>query len=391
KINGEIEAGQTVEIIATPEEGYELTETEGWELQEDGSATTTIELADVDCSDEPEENEDATPVIPAVNDAYCDEDEIVNPEIILDETDGVIYEINGEIEAGQTVEIIATPEEGYELTETDGWELQEDGSATTTIELEDVNCSEEPEVPEEPIVVNLENPKYENAYCDEEGNTTDPVVDLPETEGVNYEIEGDLKPGETITIIATPEADYELTETDGWELQEDGSAITTIELANVDCSEELEVSPKRRSSDLENPKYENAYCDEEGNTTDPVVDLPETEGVSYEIEGDLKPGETITIIATPEEGYELTETDGWVLQEDGSATLTITLKDIDCEVEKTPEDPEDPEEPTIEIEDEEEEGKELPKTATNQFNLLAIGLGLIAVSGLFLFRRRHKA
>src|SRR5699024_2074049 len=211
EINGEIEAGQTVEIIATPEEGYELTETEGWELQEDGSATTTIELADVDCSDEPEENEDATPVIPAVNDAYCDEDEIVNPEIILDETDGVIYEINGEIEAGQTVEIIATPEEGYELTETDGWELQEDGSATTTIELEEVNCADEPEVPEEPIVVNLENPKYENAYCDEEGNTTDPVVDLPETEGVNYEIEGDLKPGETITIIATPETGYELT------------------------------------------------------------------------------------------------------------------------------------------------------------------------------------
>src|SRR5690625_6668336 len=99
EINGEIEAGQTVEIIATPEEGYELTETEAWELQEDGSATTTIELADVDCSDEPEGNKDATRVITSVNDAYCDEDDIVNKEIILDELDGVIYEINGEIEA----------------------------------------------------------------------------------------------------------------------------------------------------------------------------------------------------------------------------------------------------------------------------------------------------
>src|SRR5699024_1666857 len=169
-------------IIATPEEGYELTETEGWELQEDGSATTTIELADVDCSDEPEENEDATPVIPAVNDAYCDEDEIVNPEIILDETDGVIYEINGEIEAGQTVEIIATPEEGYELTETDGWELQEDGSATTTIELVDVNCSDEPEENEDytPLIRSVND-----AYCDED-EIVNPEIILDETDGVIY-------------------------------------------------------------------------------------------------------------------------------------------------------------------------------------------------------------
>src|SRR5699024_43975 len=255
EINGEIEAGQTVEIIATPEEGYELTETEGWELQEDGSATTTIELADVDCSDEPEENEDATPVIPAVNDAYCDEDEIGRAACRLGETDGVIYEINGEIEASQTVEIIATPEEGYELTETDGWELQEDGSATTTIELEDVNCSDEPEENEDatPVI-----PAVNDAYCDED-EIVNPEIILDETDGVIYEINGEIEAGQTAEIIATPKEGYELTETDGWELQEDGSATTTIELEDVNCSEEPEVPEEPIVVNLENPKYENAY------------------------------------------------------------------------------------------------------------------------------------
>src|SRR5699024_7652234 len=233
-----------------------------------GSATTTIELADVDCSDEPEENEDATPVIPAVNDAYCDEDEIVNPEIILDETDGVIYEINGKIEAGQTVEIIATPEEGYELTETDGWELQEDGSATTTIELEDVNCSDEPEENEDatPVI-----PAVNDAYCDED-EIVNPEIILDETDGVIYEINGEIEAGETVEIIATPEEGYELTETDGWELQEDGSATTTIELEDVNCSDEPE---ENEDATPVIPAVNDAYCDED-EIVNPEIILDET-------------------------------------------------------------------------------------------------------------------
>src|SRR5699024_6890367 len=158
-------------------------------------------IPEFDCGFDPEDPEDpedpkeVEPIQPEVEQAYCDEDgEVVNPDIVLDETDGVIYEINGEIEAGQTVEIIATPEEGYELTETEGWELQEDGSATTTIELADVDSTERSDDIE---VETIQTPVVK-AYYDEDGEVVNPDIVLDETDGVIYEINGEIEAGQTV-------------------------------------------------------------------------------------------------------------------------------------------------------------------------------------------------
>src|SRR5699024_1905743 len=104
-------------------------------------------------------------------------------------------------------------------------------------------------------------------------------------------------------------------------------------------------------------------------TVDPEVDLSETEGITYEIEGDVKAGETVTVTATPDEGYELTEEENWTLHEDGTASIDIELEDVDCEAEDV----------TKVENDDSSDGDILPKTSTNNFNILGIGLLLILV------------
>src|SRR5699024_4491149 len=128
------------------------------------------------------------------------------------------------------------------------------------------------------------NPEVEQAYCDEDGNPVDPSVELSDTEGIDYTIDGEVKPGETVTVIATPEDGYELTETDGWELQDDGTATQELELEDVDFGashySDVEAAPV-------NPEIEQAYCDEDGNPVDPSVELSDTEGIDYTIDGEV--------------------------------------------------------------------------------------------------------
>ncbi|HLS01674.1 MAG TPA: hypothetical protein VK054_06790, partial [Beutenbergiaceae bacterium] len=79
------------------------------------------------------------------------------------------------------------------------------------------------------------------------------------------------------------------------------------------------------------PEVVQTSCPAPGEPTDPQVTLAQTEGITYAIEGDIEAGATITVVATPEDGYVLEDSSGWTLASDGTATFEVTLDDVDCD------------------------------------------------------------
>src|SRR5690606_22326873 len=62
------------------------------------------------------------------------------------------------------------------------------------------------------------------------------------------------------------------------------------------------------------------------------VVLAGTEGIEYSIEGDVVEGETLTVVATAEDGIVLIESEGWALAEDArTATTAVDLDEVTCE------------------------------------------------------------
>src|SRR5699024_8951717 len=102
-------------------------------------------------------------------------------------------------------------------------------------------------------------------------------------------------PGENVTLI----------DTDGWEI-DDGYGFYEHTFAELgDC--ELQ----RQEVELEAPTFTEATCD----NPEVGVDIPEQEGVNFQVQGDMEEGETITIIAQPGENVTLIDTDGWEIDD----------------------------------------------------------------------------
>ena len=217
--------------------------------------------------------------------------------------------------------VVATPKDGYELTATAGWTSNDDGTMSKEITIDEApDCP----TPEEPKQVKPQDPTVDQPVCDEDGNMVPPKVTPVDTEGVEYEVVGDVEPGKTVTVVATPKDGYELTATEGWTSNDDGTATTTVEIDEAeDCGTTEEPTPVAP----EDPDVDQPTCDYEGNLVGPDVYLADTEGVEYEVVGDIEPGATVTVIAKPKEGYVLTEADGWTLNEDGTASKTVTFDD----------------------------------------------------------------
>ena len=229
------------------------------------------------------------------------------------------YEVVGDVEPGKTVTVVAKPKDGYELTATAGWTSNDDGTMSKEITIDEApDCP----TPEEPKQVKPQDPTVDQPVCDEDGNMVDLQVTPAVTEGVEYEVVGDVEPGKTVTVVATPKDGYELTATEGWTSNDDGTATTTVEIDGPRTVGRLRSDPGcSRGSDV---------------TSRPVITkatwwsdvyLADTEGVEYEVVGDIEPGATVTVIAKPKEGYVLTEADGWTLNEDGTASKTVTFDD----------------------------------------------------------------
>lgn len=122
-------------------------------------------------------------------DPTCENEEA---SLTLDEKEGVSYDIDGTVGAGETVTVTATAEEGFELV---GQTVFEHTFGEVP---EDCN-------PEEPIEVEA-SVDFIDPSCD----SVDAVVLTGKTEGVTYTIEGDVAPGETVVVTAEAEEGFVL-------------------------------------------------------------------------------------------------------------------------------------------------------------------------------------
>lgn len=135
-------------------------------------------------------------------------------------------------------------------------------------------------------VAEPEAPSFVDADCDDPNAS---AVNLPETEGVDYAITGTVAPGETVTVDATAQEGYAIdpADTTSWE--------HTFATVPDNCGDIEAVTAE--------PTFTDPTC--EANTIG--IELPDTEGVTYEVTGDEVPGGDVTVTATADEGYFLAE------------------------------------------------------------------------------------
>src|SRR5699024_7706069 len=187
-----------------------------------------------------------------------------------------------------------------------GWTRVDDATATFTVELDDVECT--PVVPE--------NPDVTNAVCTG-GALTDPTLETAETEGIDYSFDDeDVVNGGSVEVTATLQDGYEWgSMPTGWTKVDDATATYTVELDNVECTENTPV----------NPLVQSAVCTD-GALTDPTITPAENDGMIYTMDGDVVNGGTVLLTATHEDGYSRGELlDGGTNIADGCAPLTTTL------------------------------------------------------------------
>lgn len=155
RTEGEIAAGSTVTVTATADEGYVLENAQsftsnGWTANEDGTATTTVAFADaLDCSVA------TAPAAPTLTNAVCTADgTVTTPTLTLAETENVSYETTGSVAAGEKVSVVATPAAGYTLSPVEGWNANDDGTATTVATFDAApECATTPVTPTTPPTV----------------------------------------------------------------------------------------------------------------------------------------------------------------------------------------------------------------------------------------------
>lgn len=145
-----------------------------------------------------------------------------------EDSSDVTYSLEGDVVAGQTVQVKAQANPGSLLPATaEGWTVNENRDvATMQIQLDTVDCPLLSAIPEKPLIT--------QATCD-----AAPKVALANTAGIDYSgVPETVKAGGTFTLVATAQTGYVLGEATGWTMQEDGTAILEVKLDPVpsDCA-----------------------------------------------------------------------------------------------------------------------------------------------------------
>ncbi|MDQ0279323.1 hypothetical protein QO003_003626 [Arthrobacter silviterrae] len=309
-------AGATVVVTATPTFGHKLNASDGWTVQENGTATYTVTFAAApDCI------VPGTPGTPTAAQAVCTGPGMASAAelTVPANTDGITYTTSGPATAGTTVTVTATPEFGYSISASDGWTLHEDGTASYQVEFSTPDCIV-PATPKAPTVT--------QTVCTGPGTASTPELAFAETEGITYSQDVDTATGAVVAVTATPNDGYKLAAAEGWTAQENGSATYQVEFSTPDC-----IVP----GTPEAPTANQAVCTGPGTATTPELTVPaNSDGITYSTEGTAAQGETVRVTATPAEGYSLTEGNGWMLNEDGTASYEIHFDTVDCVVAATP-------------------------------------------------------
>lgn len=301
---------------------------------------------------------------------------------------------------------------------------------------------------DDPQVVTPELPTITEATCDANGNVIAPKLDFesnPDVDGVLYELTGDikvedLKPGDTVTIIASAYDRYDdeglvLEVPDGWTDLGDGMATVQITFDNIDCDKAdeededeeagqvYEVAGKIVAIDrdgcivsiktqLEPEDYEIQVWDDQVNID--TITKSVSEAGEYTFNWEIKnpamegaPGVAFVLYAEDETGHraKLDSIDPYEYpREVANKCAGVTEDETSPEGLGGPADPNDPEifgqggpevlaeEVTVKSEPEVIEvahGEQLPNTATPYYNLVLYGLGilLLGAASLFVFRK----
>ena len=146
-----------------------------------------------------------------------------------------------------------------------------------------------------------------------------------------------------------------------------------------------------------------------------------THGITFDTEGGIDAGETLKIIATPDENIKLVENHDWIVK-DNVGIYEHTFDELDCSEDEDESDEEDDgsedddkysyiekteanddksdgtdksaekaEDGSKFKENEEvQEDRKLPNTATSTFNWLLVGVGALSVGGFGMFLTRKK-
>lgn len=305
-VTGTVTPGATVTVTATPGAGSSIATTDGWTLQDDGTATFQIVLEPGDCTP-------ATPLVPDVTQAACVDGATTDPTITPAATEGIAYTVTGTVAPGATVTVTATPEDGSTISPTEGWTAGENGTYTIEVPLEPGACT--PIAPVTPSVV--------QEVCID-GATKAPTVTTATTEGITYVVTANVAPGATVTVTAIPSAGFAIAATEGWTAGENGVFTTTVTLADVAC---IPVTPVTPTVTPVTPTVTPSVC-VDGEPSKPIVEVPVVPGIEYTTKNPGTPGSTVTVTAKPKPGYVLATVDGWTSHEDGSVTTTVTVDDL---------------------------------------------------------------
>ena len=295
-------SGDTVTIIATPDEGYEFV---GWEIDGDYTLPEGGSLSDPTLVIKPDSDVHAhakfrpkattAPTEPPV--AYW----IVDTDVIQGKgttTPPVSDPVKIEQGSDGTATIIATPDEGYEFI---GWEIDGDYTLPEGGSLSDPTLVIKPGSDIHAHAKFKPVPKYwtiDTDVIEGKGTTTPPVSDPVKVEQGS---------GDNVTITATPQDGYEFI---GWEIDGDytlpeGGSLSDPTLV-IKPGSDIHAHAKFRPI----PKYWTIDTDviEGKGTTTPPVDNP--------VKIEQGSGDTVSITATPADGYEFI---GWEI--DGDYTL----------------------------------------------------------------------
>jgi LPXTG-motif cell wall-anchored protein len=274
---------------------YELTYTaaSGYTFASGTTKTFSVEVSGktLDCP--------VTPVNPTVTQSVCTGPGTHSAPVV---TPGVTEGIEYAYDAGTHV-VTATPDAGFELADLpDGWDSQEDGSATYLVTIVDPGpCLVEVDVPTPPAAT--------APTCSTDGSLTVSPTDHVVTSVDDAVIEGETSfgPGEH-TIAYAPAEGYTFGE------QASEPVQVTVLPATLDCP-----------TGVVSPTVTQSVCTGPGTHSDPVVTLGDVEGdhVSYVYDAASR-----TVTAKPDTGFALANLPtGWVLQESGWATYLVTLTD----------------------------------------------------------------
>lgn len=186
-----------------------------------------------------------------------------------------------------------------------------------------------------PVEVSPVTPSTTPAECsfENEGRYAFPTLNIPSnSDRVSYSVEGVSETGDTLNgvVVATAGENAVFKENlpEGWVKENSTRALWEYSLNGKYCEE-------REAVELEDPVIVQASCATDGSIVNPVITLPKTSGISYTMEGVVENGETLIFTATALEGYKLVESEGWVVNLEGTkATMEITLDTVECESEK---------------------------------------------------------